>query len=196
MNGPETRASLLFRIRDPSHEAAWQEFVAIYEPLIYRLARQKGFQHADATDLCQDVLTAVGRSIERFDPNPDKGSFRGWLFRIARNLMINRLTRDRDVRGSGDTGIQQLLEQQVDDRDADAELFDSEYRRQVFRWAARRVRRDVSEPTWQAFWQTAVEGRSIESVSQTLGKSQGAIRVARCRVFARIKREVRQFEED
>ncbi len=197
MNGPNTRQSLLVRLCDSAQHDAWEEFVAIYQPLIYRLARQKGFQHADACDLCQEVLTVVGTSIERFHPDPEKGSFRGWLFRIARNLMINVLTRRQSIRGSGDTAIQQLLEQQADmetPASREATRFDLEYRREVFRWAAQRVRSRVAAVTWRAFWLTAVEGESIPDVSRVLGRSEGAIRVARCRVFARIKTEVRFFE--
>ena len=54
MQGPETRPSLLVRLRDASQNEAWQEFTEIYEPLVYRLARQNGFQHADAQDLTQE----------------------------------------------------------------------------------------------------------------------------------------------
>ena len=39
---PTTRRSLVLRLRDPRDEAAWAEFVEIYEPLVYRLARKKG----------------------------------------------------------------------------------------------------------------------------------------------------------
>ena len=87
--------------------------MAIYEPLIHRLARAKGLQHADAQDLAQEVFAAVGKAIDRFDPDSDRGSFRGWLFRIARNLMINFLTRQKDPQGTGDTAMMQLLEEQV-----------------------------------------------------------------------------------
>src|SRR5215212_4464872 len=41
---PTTRPSLLVRLRDPQDERAWAEFVGIYTPLVYRLARRKGFQ--------------------------------------------------------------------------------------------------------------------------------------------------------
>ena len=41
---PETRESLLVRVKDPSDRDAWNEFVQIYRPAIYRLARARGLQ--------------------------------------------------------------------------------------------------------------------------------------------------------
>ena len=39
------------------------------------------------TDL--QVVLSVANAIDRWDFDSSKGSFRGWLFRIARNLMVN-----------------------------------------------------------------------------------------------------------
>ena len=64
---PETRASLLIRVRDPADQTAWHEFVEIYRPIILRLARQKGMQDADADDVAQQVLVAVAQAVEQRD---------------------------------------------------------------------------------------------------------------------------------
>ena len=57
------------------------------------------------------------------------------------------------------------------------------------------LRSEVTEPTWQAFWQTAVQGRSAREVGDALGMSAGAVYVARSRVLARLKEEVQRLQE-
>jgi RNA polymerase sigma factor (sigma-70 family) len=194
---PTTRPSLVLRLRDPQDTAAWSEFVEIYEPLIYRLAKNKGLQDADAQDLCQDVLRAVASAIERWDPNPAKGRFRGWLFRITRNLLVNFLVdRRRQIVGSGSSSIFELLEAQpASDVEAEAE-FEVEFRRRAFRWAADQVKKDFAETTWQAFWKTGVENKPIAAVAEELGLSVGAIYIARTRVLAKLRERVSSLAED
>src|SRR5271156_6610497 len=110
-DSPPTRQSLLFRLKDPRDEQAWSEFVVIYTPLIDRLARANGLQAAGAADLAPGGFRAVAGAIDRYDPDPARGSFRGWLFRIARNLMINLLAARRiRPQATGDSDVQELLE--------------------------------------------------------------------------------------
>jgi len=194
---PDTRRSLIVKLRDPGDSAAWRECVTLYEPLVYRLARRKGLQDADACDVCQDVFRAVARSIERWDPDPARGSFRGWLSRIARNLLVNFLTRaDVHARGSGSTSIHELLDAQAAADPAATAVFEAEYRRRVFQWAAEEVRGQFASSTWRAFWQTAVEGRAPNLVADELGLSVGAVYIARSRVLGRLKRQIEQRGDD
>src|SRR5262249_44064202 len=147
----------------------WREFAAIYAPLVYRLARRKGLQDADAADLTQEVFRAVAAALLRGGYDPARGSFRGWLFRIARHLAVNHLVRQaRHPRGSGDTGVMDLLEAQPAPEE-DSALFDVECRRQLLHWAAEQVQWEFSELAWAAFWQTGVAGRPAAEVAQELG---------------------------
>jgi RNA polymerase sigma-70 factor (ECF subfamily) len=192
---PKTRASLLVRIRNPQDDEAWAEFVGLYEPVVYRIARQRGFQDADARELTQDVLVAVASAIERWEPDPARGKFRTWLFRIARNLSINLLaSRRRHAQGTGGTDFQTLLEEQEAPRGEDSDLFDQEYRRELFGRAVAQVRGQFREATWQAFWLTSVQGRDIGEVAEELGMSAGAVYIARSRVMARLREKVEELD--
>lgn len=64
---PETNESLIVQVRDPSNWAAWLQFEQLYRPVIFRIARAKGLQHADALDLVQQVLISVSSAIDRFE---------------------------------------------------------------------------------------------------------------------------------
>jgi RNA polymerase sigma factor (sigma-70 family) len=190
---PTTRYSLLLRIQDPQNHAAWIEFLAIYEPLVYQLARRRGLQDADARDLCQDVFRAVAGAARRWTPDPSRGTFRGWLFRIAQNQLLNALRHQRrHGRASGGSDIQRLLDTQPDDGN-DAREIQAEYRRRVFMLAAQSIERDFTRSTWQAFWQTAVLSREVAGVAAELGISPGAVYIARSRVLARLRARVSEL---
>jgi RNA polymerase sigma-70 factor (ECF subfamily) len=169
--------------------------VEIYGPLVHELGRRRGLQAADAQDLAQEVFRAVARAIDRFDPDPSLGSFRGWLCRISSNLVINLLAaQKRHPRGTGDSEIERLLEQQPDPASEESALFETAYRRRLLAWASERARGFFSDAMWQAFWQTSVEGRPAREVADTLGMSIGTVYQYKSRVVAHIRRAVQRFE--
>ncbi len=185
------------RLPNQGDQDAWGQFVAIYDPLIYRLARMKGFQDADARELVQEVLLAVSKAVHRWEPDKNRGRFRDWLFRIARNLMINFMTRRKHQSlASAEADFAALLDQQIDPASEQSALFDLEYGRQMFHWAADRVREQVTPQTWRAFWKTTVEGHSVPSTATELGMSTGAIHIARSRVLGRLRLEVIALEQE
>jgi len=189
----QTRASLLLRLHDTADAVAWSDFASIYEPVIYRLARSRGLQDADAREVTQEVLLAVAKAIQRFDPKQET-RFSGWLAKVTRNAAIDRLRRQRD-RGSGQTDALRVLQQVPEPHADDSAEFDLQHRRQLFRWAAQRVRDQVQPQSWQAFWMTAVQDEPAGQVAQRLEMSVGAVYVARCRVLARIKAIIAEAQQ-
>ena len=193
---PETRASLILRLQDADDVVAWDEFVDIYAPAIFRAATRRGLQAADADNLIQEVLLAVSQSVTRWLERDDRGSFRAWLLRIARNETVNMLTR-RATRSLGADGEQAQQEvNSLADNGEITSIIEHEYERAVFQWAADKVRQSVAHHTWQAFWLTHVEGHSIEHAAKLLNTRPGNIYFGRSRVMTRIRSLVQQYEED
>jgi RNA polymerase sigma-70 factor (ECF subfamily) len=190
---PETRASLILRLKDPSDQEAWGEFVEIYRPVVYRLARQKGLQDADAEDLVQQVLASVAAAVPGWAPDPARGRFRSWLSRIAHNRIINMVTRRFPDRAAGGELADEALARQPT-APPDSDLLRVEYRREVFQWAARQIRGEFAADTWLAFWQTAVEGRPPAQVASALGKTVGAVYAARGRIMRRLREKVCEWD--
>lgn len=184
-NPPKTRASLILRLRKLEDLEAWEQFSEIYEPFIFRMARRKGLQNADAKDLTQEVMIRVANSIRNWDPNRNKGSFRGWLSRITRNVVVDFLrSNSRKIKPGA-------LVEDVPEC-AEAETFDHELRKQAFAWASGKVKNDFHESTWQAFWLTAVENKPIPEVAGATGLSAGAVYIARSRAMAKLRQVVQQ----
>jgi RNA polymerase sigma-70 factor (ECF subfamily) len=191
-----TRPSLLVRIRDARDREAWGQFVEIYAPLVYDMARRRGLQDADAADLTQEVLRSVSGAIGRLDYDPRRGTFRSWLFTVTRNAINSFLeSRRRVPRGSGDSSVQAWLENQAVPDEESAE-WDREYERRVLDYASERVRLAFEDATWQAFAQTALEGRPVKDVAAGLGMTVGAVYIARSRVLGRIKEEVQKLVDE
>ncbi len=197
---PLTRVTLLTRLKDGRDADAWREFVQLYGPVVYRFARNRGLQDADAADLMQDVMRSVARNAHRMEYDPKRGTFRGWLYTVTRNKIYNFLSSQRNrPRGTGDTDAQERLDatpaREEEGPDAD---WEKEYQRRLSARAMELVKGEFQPNTWSAFWQTAVEGKSAAEVGTALKMSAGAVYVAKSRVLARLRDEVQKMmvEED
>ena len=194
---PTTRPSLLVRLRDARDELAWSQFVDIYAPLVYGFARKHGLQDADAADVTQDVLRSVSAAAKKLDYDPQRGSFRGWLFTVVRNRLRDFWAMHRkQCPGSGDTDTNKRLQDLPAPAEDEEALWEQEYQRQLFSWAAGQVQEDFQDSTWQAFWQTAVEGKSGKKVALGLGMSVAAVYLAKGRVMARLRTLIQRIQDE
>lgn len=190
---PKTRVSLILRLSQPADAEAWEEFCDIYLPVIFRIAKARGLQDADAHDVSQNVLVRVARSVKNWSPDQERGSFGGWLGTIARNLIIDFLRSHKNgPQTLGGSDVNRMVDNTVSHQGvADYEnLVDTQLKRQLFVWAAEKVEASVQPSTWQAFWRTAVQNERVDSVAKDLTMTAGGIYVARSRVIARIRKTI------
>ncbi len=192
----DTSLTLLARLRGEVTDApAWEQFVRRYGPQIFQWCRRWGLQHADAEDVCQDVLLRVARQMRGFEYQQGK-SFRAWLKTIARRALADRLEADRrHRRGTGDTLVQKFLESVEVKHDLLARI-EAEFDRELVEVAAARVKSRVDPSTWEAFQLTAVEGLSGAQAAGRIGFKVANVFVAKGRVQKMLKEELRTLEQD
>lgn len=186
---PNTRGTLLAAVKSPENRLAWEEFVLLYRPVIYRMARRRGMQDSDAQDVTQDVLMRIAGSIERFELNQET-RFRYWLRRVAKNAILNAIAkRPRDPAAGGTVAKDLLDEQPAVSPELEKEL-ENEFQREQFLRAAKVVRSDVHPETWRAFELTVIQGLTCDEVAVSLGKSVGTVYAARSRIVKRLRDQV------
>ena len=176
-----TSLHLLDRLRDLDDRAAWEQFLALYSPLLLRWACHSGVPLSEAADVVQDALVVVIHDLPAFRRESNRGSFRAWLYSIVR-----RTASSRPRRGALAADGLEKLETPV----ADDPFWEKEYRQLLVRRALDLMRSDFEPATWQACWEHVVSGRSAAEVGRQLGLSEGAVYVAKSRVLRRLREEL------
>jgi len=192
---PETSLSLIARLQELGDGASWAEFLRIYQPVVYRIARRRGLQEADAQDVVQQVFVSISRSIEDWQGGLNRSPFRAWLTTIARNAVLKSLTRRPRDRAAGTSSVMDLL-YEIPECDETASDFEIETQHEIVRRAAEQIRMEFTAETWTIFWQTAIEGVPIADVAHSMRRTPGSIYIARHRVLARLKVAVREMSRD
>jgi RNA polymerase sigma-70 factor (ECF subfamily) len=185
---PETRLSLLIRLRDRSDGDAWSRFVDVYGPLIYGHARRHGLSDADSADRMQEVLLAIARGVERYDAS--RGPFRKWLYTVTMNK-LRSFWKQSERRSETPANLAEL----PDSADPD-ERWEREYRQRLFAAAADFVRPRVDAIHWRVFWLAAVEGKSGAEVAAECGVKVEQVYVIRQRIQKKLTDAIDDFEQE
>lgn len=185
MHSPETRPSLIVRLGEPGDQSAWWAFVEIYEPFLKHLVARQGTPPSHVADVTQQVLIAIARSVDGFHDDGADASFRRWVHRVSRNVVIKYMARQRkQITGGGGTDALLQLDQQpaVDDP-----ILEHQYQHELIVWAAGKVQSEFAASSWHAFWATMIDGRDVADVAIELNVSAGSIYMSRSRILRRIR---------
>lgn len=189
-----TRSSMIFDLKDLSQER-WNNFVLVYTPLLKFWIRKKNVPSSAEDDVLQESLAAMHDGIGRFERDPAKGKFRGWL-----RMIVERRAADYFRSLPQDQGApQELLDSLVNRDQKDAEEIDGEQQalEEVKARALELVRESTAEKTWQMFWKRTVEDVPSSEIAKQFDVTTAAVRVAKQRVLKRLRDlMVDEFNED
>ncbi len=185
-----THPSLLQRARGRD-AVAWERVVALYGPLVLAWCRGAGLRDADAADVFQEVFQAVAAHLCGFRHTRPGGTFRGWLRTITRNKVRDHYRRlGREPAGAGGSEARRLLDEVAGTEPPEEAAAADPAETELLHRALAMIRGEFEPRTWAAFWQTAVEGRSVADVAADLGMTPGAVRVAKSRVLHRLRADL------
>ncbi len=183
-----TSLTLLRRVRqhDP---ASWNRFARLYSPLVYGWVRRSGLQDSDAADVTQEVFAVISRSIDSYDENRKSASFRGWLWGVTRNkLLEHHRRRASQTEGVGGTDAQQQIQAlSVEISESPPECDDIPA---LARRALDLIKSDFTEQTWEVFWRVVMVGDKPAEIAAELGISVSSVYTAKSRVLTHLRREL------
>jgi RNA polymerase sigma-70 factor, ECF subfamily len=140
---------------------------------LYRFALRGLGDRGAAEDVVQEVFLRAWRAADQFDAR--RGTLRGWLFAIARNLLVDHARR-QSVRPAQPVEAQSLIALAGgDDGFAEATMT---------AWTVEEALRRLSEEHRVALVETYLRGRPYAEVSAELGVPVGTVR---SRVFYGLK---------
>lgn len=184
----DTSAGMIGRVQSGDIDS-WQAFSRRCQSVLADWCRWNRVRESDAEDVSQEAMLVVVSKIAGFR-HSGRGSLRAWLRAIAWRCWCEAISKaDR-----GD-----LVELAARFRETKSEIaaIEQEYERltqmDILERAMAAVRLKVQPRTWEAFWQSAMEGGSGADVGARLDMTADCVHAARARVQRLISVEVRRL---
>jgi RNA polymerase sigma-70 factor (ECF subfamily) len=196
-----TSWTLVARLKNLGDQQSWDEFDALYRPLILGVAVKAGLRDDEAQDVVQETMTVMTKHIQDFVAEPARGSFRSWLLTIARRRICDQFGKRLPVVAgeapTSGTARTPTVERMPNPTEADLEaLCDLEWARHLRETALRELQFAVKPEHYQIFHLLTLEQRPIDVVARMVGRNLAQIYLIRHRVGNKLKKIVRRLEKE
>ena len=198
-----TRASLLSRLKSWDDQESWRDFFNTYWKLIYTVALKRGLTEQEAQEVVQETIISVAKTMTGFKYNPAKCSFKGWLRHLTDKRIADQFRRRNKGAESLDTTPNNTADtdfityaQRVQDPNGETPdaLWEQEWKQSLMEAAIENVKRQVSPKQFRLFYRCTVENQPAAEVAKTFEVNIAQVYLAKHRVAALVKKEVRNLE--
>ena len=193
-----TRYSLLSRLQNWDDQDSWKDFFDTYWRLIYAVALKSGLTETEAQEVVQETIISVAKNIQKFKRDRKLGSFKGWLRNLTRWRIADQLRKrtrlgheEIEVAGNDFSGLDMA---EIPASAEDESVWEDEWRANLMKVALENVKRRVKEEHYQMFDFYVVKEWPVAKVARTLGVSAGQVYLAKFRLSALIRKEIRRLE--
>ncbi|MGI8437557.1 MAG: sigma-70 family RNA polymerase sigma factor, partial [Chthoniobacterales bacterium] len=171
-----------------------------YWRLIHNAARKAGLTEAEAQEVVQETLITVAKKIDQLKYDPAIGSFKGWLLNITRWRIADQFRKrkpDQARKFSRDDGEARTatIERVADPAGLELDqIWDEEWRKNRMQAAVARVKRQVDPKQYQIFDCYVFKEWPAQKVASELRVSVARVYLAKHRLAALLKKELRAAE--
>ena len=195
-----TRDSLLSRLKDWRDDDSWRDFFNTYWKLLHGVALKAGLTEEEAQEVVQETVITVARRIPEFKYDPAVCSFKTWLLNLTRWRIVDQLRKRRPAvvdRPRPDAATRTAaIERLPDPASLDlGAVWDEEWERQLLAAAIQRVKRKVKPEQYQVFHLCVFKEWPVKKVAAQLGVSAAQVYLAKHRIGALLKREVKSVRK-
>ena len=194
----ETRSSLIQRLKATINGESWEEFFHTYWELIYNVARRAGLSEADAQDIVQETILKVHNSLDRFEYNRKRGTFKGWLRTVTRSR-LNDFFKKQQRRPALNQPLEEAADELQNLEDPEGQeiekIWDEEWNRNLIQAALSRTKKLSSPKQFQIFKCHYIDEWTVRETCRTLGVNAAQVYMAKQRVGKIFREAVETLQE-
>ena len=194
----ETRSSLIQRLKATINGESWEEFFHTYWELIYNVARRAGLSEADAQDIVQETILKVHNSLDRFEYNRKRGTFKGWLRTVTRSRW-NDFFKKQQRRPALNQPLEEAADELQNLEDPEGpeieKIWDEEWNRNLIQAALSRTKKLSSPKQFQIFKCHYIDEWTVRETCRTLGVNAAQVYMAKQRVGKIFREAVETLQE-
>ena len=194
----ETRSSLIQRLKATINGESWEEFFHTYWELIYNVARRAGLPEADAQDIVQETILKVHNSLDHFEYNRKRGTFKGWLRTVTRSR-LNDFFKKQQRRPALNQPLEEAADELQNLEDPEGpeieKIWDEEWNRNLIQAALSRTKKLSSPKQFQIFKCHYIDEWTVRETCRTLGVNAAQVYMAKQRVGKIFRKAVETLQE-
>ncbi len=173
-------------------QSEWEEFYALYDPVLRRFYYSFKFTQSETDNLVQDVWIKVQNALTKeFEYQPGPGCFRAWLRTIVERTVKDALDKLKGQQRLGRSATTKTLRELIDKNAEDAsEVFDREETRDQVHEVIARMREEGLSSQADLLERRYIDGQQPVDIAADLGKTPEAVRQALARARESFRRTV------
>jgi RNA polymerase sigma-70 factor (ECF subfamily) len=189
-----TRISLLMRVRDLADWRSWDEFDAIYRPLISGYLGGLGVKRFDVEDLTQEVLRRLIARLPTLEVDRRRARFRTYLWKITYNALVDGARRRKVRDRAEDEWVRRFSDADWSLGRTLKETWILQHRRRILEVVWPQAQASASPTAWACFEGTLIQRRPAAEIAAELGITKNAVYVHAHRVLKDVRRLCAEIE--